>query len=152
MHGLPRYSVISCHRNAFPAIAGPGHQYSYRLNGNLGPHVAIRRQVFVWADVRSIEKKGINSILPTIEYIHGFLVHWTSIRPDATIIDDHWDKYITTIKPPSAVVSKAPQRERMWERMWEREREDRGLRESKARDRERERERQPTSSEETLSL
>jgi hypothetical protein len=40
----------------------------------------------------------------------------------------------------------------MWERMWEREREDRGLRESKARDRERERERQPTSSEETLSL
>lgn len=113
MQGFPQYSIIATAGNAFPAITGPKHAYYHRLNGNLAPHVIIRyyvnpdsKRVLLWADVKSEEKKTMDGILATMEYVYDFLVYWNSTTPEAPMIDDHWDQYVSTIKRPSALVSK----------------------------------------------
>jgi hypothetical protein len=114
MQGLPAFSIISTYPNAFPAITGPHHQFFHRLNGNLGKHVTIRyfqhhvtRQILLWPDVKAGKPKNMDEILPTIKYLHAFLVHWNTIGgPEAKMIDDHWDRYFSTINPPSAEVAR----------------------------------------------
>ncbi|PMD14325.1 hypothetical protein NA56DRAFT_711151 [Hyaloscypha hepaticicola] len=113
MKGFPAYSIIVVTGNAFPAITGPEHAFNHRLNGNLGPNVFVRyymnpssRHVLVWADIKSAREKAMEGMQETIEYVYEFLTHWNSYTKVAPMIDDHWDKYISTIKLPSSLVSK----------------------------------------------
>jgi hypothetical protein len=98
----------------------------------------------------------MDEILPTIEYLHGYLVNWNSIGPDAREDTRREKEARDRERERDREERQRERQERQREReqrvrTWEREREDK-RREREARDRERKKGGEPTSSDETLSL